>query len=317
MREGQLPAFDGAVQWINSERLTPAGLRGSVVLVQFWTYTCINWLRTLPYVRAWNERYRDHGLVVVGVHTPEFGVEHDLDNVRRAVSEMRIGYPVAVDSDYAIWNAFANRYWPAAYYADAAGAIRSHRFGEGGYEEQERAIHQLLHDAGRTGIDRGLVSVTGTGAEAPADWGSLETGESYVGWARADGFASSGGTVDDGPHAYELPAELRAGRWGLGGSWTVGRESAVSHEPGGRIAMRFHARDLHLVMGGPPTGFEVRIDGEAPGPAHGVDVDEAGRGIAAEPRLYQLVRQPGPIVDRTFEITFDEGGAEAFVFTFG
>ena len=317
VREGHLPAFDGAIEWINSDPLTPDGLRGRVVLVQFWTYTCINWLRTLPYVRAWKERYRDHGFVVVGVHTPEFGVEHDLDNVHRAVKAMGIDYPVVVDSEYAIWDAFANHYWPAAYYVDAEGAIRSHHFGEGEYDRQERAIQQLLREAGRTGIDRELVSVTGSGAEAPADWGSLETGESYVGWARGEGFASPGGTAYDEGRDYTLPEDLRVGRFALAGNWTIGRESALSNEPGGRLAMRFHARDLHLVMGGPPSGFEVRLDGQAPGASHGIDVDEGGRGTVAEPRLYQLLRQPGPIVDRTFEITFDEPGAEAFVFTFG
>jgi thiol-disulfide isomerase/thioredoxin len=318
VREGHLPSFEGATEWINSDPLTPDELRGSVVLVQFWTYTCINWLRTLPYVRAWDERYREHGLVVIGVHTPEFEIEHDLDNIRRAVAAMRIDYPVAVDPDYAVWNAFANRYWPAAYYADAEGDIRSHQFGEGGYDEQERVIQQLLVESGRTGVPSEVAPIVGEGAEAPPDLRSLESGETYVGYARGEGFASPERPAGDEPRAYTVPSELRLGRWALGGSWTVGREEIRSNDPGATIAMRFHARDLHLVMGGgPPSAFQVLIDGEAPGPAHGIDVAEDGSGTMAENRLYQLIRQPGPIEDRTFEITFEEPGAEAFVFTFG
>jgi len=317
-RESRMPALDGATGWINSEPLTPESLRGSVVLVQFWTFTCINWLRTLPYVRAWYEKYRDHGLVVIGVHTPEFGVEHDLDRVRRATREMAIEYPVAADNDYAVWDAFSNRYWPAAYFVDAEGTIRSHQFGEGRYDESERVIQELLHEAGRTGVEGDLVSVVGSGAEAPPELSSLESLESYVGYARADGFASPGGALLDESSAYHVPAELRLGDWGLEGSWTVGRESARSNEPGGIIDMRFHARDLHLVMGaGSPLAFQVRLDGQAPGDGHGVDTDHEGGGTVSEPRLYQLVRQQAPVVDRTFEIAFDGPGAEAFVFTFG
>ena len=319
-REGRLPSFEGALEWLNSERLTAAELRGKVVLVQFWTYTCINWLRTLPYVRAWDEKYREQGLVVIGVHTPEFGVEHDVDNIRRALSAMQIPYPVAVDSDYAVWDAFDNRYWPAAYYADAEGSIRSHQFGEGRYDEQERVIQQLLLESGRSEVDHGLVTVVGRDAEAPADWSTLESGETYLGFARGAGFGSPERPEDDSARGYTIPASLELGRWALGGDWTIGREAAHSNEPGGSIAMRFHARDLHLVMGttGPsPTGFQVRIDGGAPGEAHGVDIDAAGNGRIAEPRLYQLVRQQGRIEDRTFEITFLDPGAEAFVFTFG
>lgn len=313
-----LPSLNGATEWINSEPLTPEGLRGRVVLVQFWTFTCINWLRTLPYVRAWHESYRDHGLVVIGVHTPEFGVEHDLDRVRRATRAMAIEYPVAVDNDYAVWDAFDNRYWPAAYFVDAEGTIRSHQFGEGRYEESERVIKELLGEAGRRGVGRDLVSVVGSGAEAPPDLSSLESLEAYVGYGRADGFASPGGAVFDAPGAYLVPPELRLGRWGLAGSWTIGKESARSNEPGGAVAMRFHARDLHLVMAAEPaSAFRVRLDGQPLGAAHGVDTDHDGGGSVSEPRLYQLVRQQAPITDRTFEITFDEAGAEAFVFTFG
>jgi thiol-disulfide isomerase/thioredoxin len=319
-REGRLPSFEGALEWLNSEPLTVAELRGRVVLVQFWTYTCINWLRTLPYVRAWDEAYRDQGLLVIGVHTPEFGVEHEVGNIRRALEAMRIPYPVAVDSDYAVWDAFDNRYWPAAYFADAEGVIRSHQFGEGRYQEQERVIQRLLLESGRREVDRDLVSVVGRGAEAPADWSTLESGESYVGWARGEGLASPERPEADSARSYTIPASLGRGRWALGGSWTIGREAAHANEAGGRIAMRFHARDLHLVMGaadGAPSSFQVRIDGGAPDEAHGVDVDAAGNGTVAEARLYQLVRQSGRIEDRTFELTFEDAGAEAFVFTFG
>jgi hypothetical protein len=320
VREGHLPSFDGAIEWINSEPLTPAGLEGKVVAVQFWTYTCINWLRTLPYIRAWYEKYKDAGFVVIGVHTPEFGVEHNHDNIVRAIKAMRIDYPVAVDSDYAVWEAFDNHYWPAVYYADAEGTIRSHEFGEGRYDEQERVIQQLLIEAGHAGIERSITPVAGVGAEAPADWASLESGETYVGWARGEGFGSPERPDEDTPRMYTIPDQLRLGRWALDGSWTIGREAVRSNETGGKIAMRFHARDLHLVMGtadGGSSEFQVLIDGEAPGASHGLDTDENGRGVVAEPRLYQLVRQQGEVDDRTFEITFQQPGAEAFVFTFG
>jgi hypothetical protein len=321
VREGRLPALDGATAWINSEPLTPAAVRGSVVLVQIWTYTCINWLRTLPYVRAWSERYREHGLVVIGVHSPEFSFEHDLENVRRATRQMAIGYPVAVDSDFAIWNALDNRYWPAAYFVDAEGSIRGHHFGEGRYEESERLIQQLLRESGRTGFDDDPVSVVGSGAEAPADWGSLETGETYVGYRQAEGFASPGGAAFDVHRSYAVPERLRVGQWALSGDWTVAREAARSNEPGGAIALRFHARDLHLVLGpaerGAAVAFQVTIDGEPPGDAAGADVGADGRGTVSDHRLYQLVRQPGHVGDRTFEIAFAEPGVEAYVFTFG
>jgi hypothetical protein len=316
-RHSRMPAFDGATEWVNSDPLTPEGLRGNAVVVQFWTYTCINWLRTLPYIRAWYERYRNQGLVVIGVHTPEFGVEHRLDNVHRAIREMNIEYPVAVDSDYAIWDAFANRYWPAAYFVDGEGSIRDHQFGEGRYEESEVLIQRLLAEAGHTVRETDFAPVVGAGAEAPADWHSLRSPETYVGYRQAERFASFGGTFD-APASYAIPDKLKLDHWGLSGEWTIGREEARSNDAGGKIAFRFHARDLHLVMGSSsPVDFHVTVDYGAPGAAHGVDVDDEGNGTVSFTRLYQLVRQPEPIDDRTFEITFDAPGAEAYVFTFG
>ena len=319
--EGEMPSFDGALGWLNSPPLTAAGLRGRVVLVDFWTYTCINWLRSLPYVRGWAEKYSDQGLVVVGVHTPEFGFERDVDNVRRAVTDMRIGYPVAIDSDYAIWSAFDNHYWPALYLADAQGQIRHHRFGEGEYERSELVIKRLLADAGASGIDDDLVSVEAPGAEAPADWDSLRSPEVYVGYDRTENFASPGGVVPDEPSSYAAPARLGLNQWALSGDWTVGAQAAVLNGADGQIAYRFHARDLHLVMGpqarGTSARFRVLIDGQPPGAAHGVDVDDEGQGTVSEQRLYQLVRQPGPIDEHTFEITFVDPGVHAYVFTFG
>jgi thiol-disulfide isomerase/thioredoxin len=319
--EGSLPSLAGATQWLNSPPLTPAALRGKVVLVDFWTYTCINWLRTLPYLRAWADKYKDQGLVVIGVHTPEFDVEHDLDNVRRAVKELRVHYPVAVDNDYAIWSAFDNHYWPALYLVDAQGRIRHHRFGEGGYEESEMILQQLLAEAGSGAIGQQLVSVNATGVEAAADWDSLRSPENYLGYQRTENFASSDGAVLDTPHVYALPTRLRLNHWALWGDWTVMPQAIVLNQADGRIAYRFHARDLHLVMGpaapGTPVRFRVLIDGQSPGAAHGTDVDEAGDGTVTRPRLYQLIRQPGPITERTFEITFLDPGVEAYAFTFG
>jgi thiol-disulfide isomerase/thioredoxin len=286
------PPFDGAVGWLNSQPLTPADLRGHVVLVDFWTYTCINWLRTLPYVRAWTERYEDRGLVVVGVHTPEFPFERDVGNVGRAVRDMRIDYPVAIDSDYEVWNAFANRYWPALYLADTDGRLRYQHFGEGRYEDSERAIQELL------GIDEELVSVEGDGIEAAADWDQLASPETYLGYERGERFASPGGGTADERQAY-----------------------TALHEVGGGIVFRFRARDVHLVLKPPEPGvsarFRVRVDGEAPGAAAGSDIDEQGNGVVSDPRLYQLVRQPGRVQERTFEITFLDPGVRAYVFTFG
>jgi thiol-disulfide isomerase/thioredoxin len=319
--EGRLPALDGATGWLNSEPLTPERLRGRVVLVDFWTYTCINWLRTLPYIRAWAEKYRDQGLVVLGVHTPEFSFERDADHVRRAVESMGITYPVALDSDYAVWEAFANHYWPALYFVDATGRIRHHRFGEGDFMQSELVIRQLLAEAGAALPDQPLVSVAAEGVEAAADWDQLGSGENYLGYARTGNFASPEGLVPDTPRTYVLPARLRLNHWALAGSWTVQSEASVLDEAGGRIATRFSARDLHLVMApaarGNPMQFSVRLDGQPPGPDHGDDVDGDGTGRLTEPRLHQLVRQRGPVTERTFEVTIAAPGAQAYAFTFG
>ena len=319
--EGHLPGFEGATEWLNSPPLTPQGLRGQVVLVQFLTFTCINWLRTLPYVRAWADKYQGQGLVVIGVHTPEFDVEHDLGNVRRAMADLRVEFPVAVDNDYAIWTAFDNHYWPALYFVDAQGQIRHHRFGEGDYEQSEMILQQLLTEAGSGGTDQGLVSVEATGVEVAADWASLRSPENYLGFERTDNFVSPNGSILDTSYAYAAPARLGLNQWALAGDWTVGRGAVVLNQAGGRILYRFHARDLHLVMGpvaaGTPVRFQVGLDGQPPGAAHGVDVDDQGNGTVGEPRLYQLIRQPGPISERSFEVTFGDPGVQAYSFTFG
>ena len=285
-----MPSLDGATGWLNSEPLGPAELRGHVVLVNFWTLTCINWLRQEPYVRAWSRAYRDDGLIVIGVHTPEFSFEHDLDLVRQAVEVREIDYPVAQDNEYAVWSAFSNNYWPALYFVDAEGRIRDEHFGEGRYEQSEHRIQRLLD------IEREPVSVEGEGVEAEADWDHLRTPETYLGSARGDGLAS------------------------LTGEWAVGPEKVVLEQAGGSIGFRFHARDAHVVLapgGQDPIPFRVLLDGEAPGASHGVDVDEGGNGVLREGRMYQLVRQPGEVRERTLEITFLERGAEAYSFTFG
>jgi thiol-disulfide isomerase/thioredoxin len=319
--EGELASFGGATGWINSPPLTPAGLRGQVVLVDFWTYTCINWLRQLPYLRAWAGKYSGQGLVVVGVHTPEFPFEHDAGNVGRAVREMRIDYPVAIDNDYAVWSAFDNHYWPALYFADAQGRIRHHHFGEGEYQQSEMIIQQLLAENGSTDAGHDLVSVDARGAEAPADWASLRSPENYTGYERTENFASPGDAVLGEHHAYTTPAQLRLNHWALAGNWTIEERAATLNEAGGQITYRFHARDLHLVMGpavrGTSVRFRVLIDGQPPGAAHGADVDDQGTGTVAEQRLHQLIRQPGAITDRTFEITFLDPGIQAYSFTFG
>jgi thiol-disulfide isomerase/thioredoxin len=308
--EGDIPSLDGAAGWLNSEALTPAGLRGKVVLVDFWTYTCINWLRTLGYVRAWAEKYADHGLVVIGVHTPEFPFEHDVENVRWAAKEMNVGYPIALDPDYAVWRAFDNQYWPAVYIADAQGRIRHHQFGEGGYAECERVIQELLREAGRDDIGDDLVSVADDGFEAQADWANLESPETYLGSAQARNFASG-----------VAPERLRLNQWTLSGDWTVGRGASALNSADGRITFRFHARDVNLVMGprarGTSVPFRVLVDGEPPGDVHGLDVDERGQGTVIQQRLYQLIRERGSIDDRTFEITFLAPDVEAYCFTFG
>jgi thiol-disulfide isomerase/thioredoxin len=319
--EGHFPSLDGATTWLNSEPLTPEGLRGKVVAVDFWTYTCINWLRTLPYVRAWAERYRDHGLVVIGVHTPEFPFEHDLDNVRRAVKEMQVTYPVAIDNDYAVWRAFSNHYWPALYLIDAEGRIRHHQFGEGDYEEAERDIQQLLVEAGNANVGQDLVTVDGHGPEIAADWDHLESGENYLSYERTNGFASPGGAVVGERRLYAVPERLGRNQWALSGEWTVEPGFVALNTANGRISYRFHARDVHLVMGpaghGSSVRFRVRLDGQAPGYAHGSDVDEHGEGVVSEQRLHQLIRQAWSITDRTFEIEFLDPGVEAYAFTFG
>jgi thiol-disulfide isomerase/thioredoxin len=295
-----MPSLGGATRWLNSEPLGPAELRGRVVLVNFWTLTCINWLRQEPYVRAWSHAYRDDGLVVIGVHTPEFSFEHDIEGVRQAVKERDIDYPVAADNDYAVWSAFANHYWPALYFLDADGIIRDQHFGEGRYEQSEHRIQRLLD------IERELVSVEGVGVEAQADWDHLGTPETYLGHARGEPPAS--------------PDRLPLNHWAFTGEWTVGDENVVLDQAGGSIAYRFHARDAHLVLSPrahEPIPFRVLLDGEAPGPSHGVDVDEDGNGLLQHGRLYQLVREHDAVRERTLEIMFLEPGAEAYAFTFG
>ncbi len=316
--EGHLPGFDGATGWLNSQPLTTENLRGRVVLVDFWTYTCVNWLRTLAYVRAWAEKYRD-GLVVVGVHTPEFPFERNIDNVRCAAENMDVRYPIALDSDYEVWRAFANHYWPAVYIADAEGRIRHHQFGEGGYDECERGIQQLLREVGVEAGRDDLVSVIPDGFEAQADWTNLRSPETYLGYSQGQSFAARDGAVIGRPATYELPKTLMLNRWGLAGEWTIGSGASVLDGAEGSVAFRFHARDVNLVLRAPhaPVRFRILVDGERPGDAQGLDVDEEGNGVVTEPRLYQLVRQRGTIADRTFEIRFTAPGVEAYVFTFG
>lgn len=317
----ELSALDGATAWLNSEPLTSAGLRGKVVLVNFWTYSCINWRRQLPYVRAWAEKYRDKRLVVIGVHSPEFSFEKIADNVRWAAKDMRIDYPIVIDNDHAIWRAFNNKYWPALYFMDAKGRIQHSVFGEGQYEQSEEVIQRLLSEAGVTGIRKEMTAVSPRGAEAAADWKSLKSGENYLGYGRTENFSSPGGANADQRYDYSAPKTLRLNDWAVSGVWTVGREAFALNQANGRILYRFHARDLHLVMGparpDAPIKFRVSIDGQTPQNAHGVDVDEQGNGTVMESRLYQLIRQPSPVVDRLFEIQFLDSGVDAFSFTFG
>jgi hypothetical protein len=319
--ENELPSLGGATGWLNSAALTAAGLRGTVALVDFWTYTCINWIRSLPYVRAWAGKYADQGLVVIGVHTPEFPFEKNVDNVRRAAQEMRVGYPVAIDNDYAIWRAFRNHYWPALYLADAQGQVRYHHFGEGEYAQCEMIIQQLLADAGSANPGHELVSVEPSGVEAGADWMSLKSPENYTGYERTENFDSPGGPVLGRPHAYALPQELRLNHWALSGDWTIGEHAATLNAASGRIAYRFHARDLHLVMGSAAPGtslpFRVLLGGQLPGADHGTDADGQGNGTVTGQRLYQLIRQRGPVTERTFEIAFADPGVQVCAFTFG
>lgn len=282
--------------------------------MDFWTFTCVNWLRTAPYIRAWAEKYKEYGLVTIGVHTPEFDVEHDLGNVERMVKKLRVEYPVAIDNDFAVWDAFANRAWPAIYLANPDGALRFQHWGEGRYEESEEAIQELL------GVEDDLVSIEALGLEAPADWDNVESPETYVGHAQAERFASPGGLARGERRAYSTPDELALNHWALQGQWTIRPQPAISHEEGGRLTYRFHARDVNLVLapgGSEATRFRVLLDGEPPDASHGIDVDEQGAGVVTEPRLYGLIRQPGRIVDRTFDIVFLDQGAQVYVFTFG
>jgi thiol-disulfide isomerase/thioredoxin len=316
----ELAAIGRAAEWINSAPLTPADLSGKVVLVDFWTYTCINWLRTMPYLRAWKRKYQ-HGLVLIGVHTPEFGFEQNVDNVRRAVRQMEIDYPIAIDNDYGIWRAFGNQYWPALYFVDGKGRVRQHYFGESGYDQAEGALQRLLADSGDAGAEEGAAPIVVRPAERSADWTNLKSQETYVGYQRSERFASPGGADRDQRRRYAVPEHLSLNQWALAGEWAIGGQATILRGATGRIAYRFHARDLHLVMGPPRSGasirFRVSIDGQPPGLAHGLDVDEGGNGIVAEPRMHQLIRQPGPIVDRLFQIEFLDTGVESYSFTFG
>jgi thiol-disulfide isomerase/thioredoxin len=317
--QGKLGALDRALEWLNSPPLSAADLRGKVVLVDFWTYTCINWRRTLPHLRAWADKYRDSGLVVIGVHTPEFRFESDIDNVRRAVREQDVGYPVAVDSRYSIWDEFNNQYWPAIYLVDAYGTIRHHKFGEGDYEQVEHVIQRLLIEAGHRGFDSKPVTVRGLGAEAEADWRNLRTPETYLGLGHPS--ASVREVLPDRSRVYAFPTRLRLNEWALAGRWRMNSDSVSSEAAHDRIAFRFHARDLHLVMGprtrGAAIPFRVTVDGKPPGDTHGVDIDADGRGVLDGQRMFQLIRQVAPVDDRQFEIEFLAPGAEVFVFTFG
>jgi thiol-disulfide isomerase/thioredoxin len=318
--EGTLPELSGAVEWLNSPPLTAEGLRGKVVLIDFWTYSCINCLRAIPYVRAWAEKYKGQGLVVIGVHAPEFAFEKSVENVKKAVADLAIRYPVAIDNDYAIWRAFDNHYWPAHYFVDVQGRLRHHHFGEGSYGESELVIQQLLTEAGTANVTEGSVAVNASGAEAPADKQNALSPETYIGADRAENFVSPGGPVVDRPHVYSAQP-TRLNEWGLKGKWTVGSEHATLDRKDGSIVFRFHSRDLHLVLGpgtdSKPVRFNVTIDGAAPGESHGEDVDASGQGVVIGQRLYQLVRQAGAVEDRTFEIRFLDAGVEAFAFTFG
>jgi thiol-disulfide isomerase/thioredoxin len=319
--EGRLPSFAGATRWLNSEPLTPEGLRGRVVLVDFWTYTCVNWLRTLPYVRAWAAKYADAGLTVVGVHAPEFGFERNVDNVIAQSRTLQVEYPVAVDNDFAVWRAFSNHFWPAVYIADAEGRLRYHHFGEGEYAMTEMVIQQLLLEAGAEGIDQNLVMVEPRGLEVAADWRTLGSPETYLGYAQSTGFASESRARFDLAQHYAATPQLSLNYWDLSGTWTVAQHAALLTEPGGRVAFEFHARDLNLVMGpasgGGPIPFRVFLEGEAADGAAGTDVAADGHGTVTDQRCYQLIRQRGPIAERRFEIEFLDAGVEAYCFTFG
>lgn len=316
-----LPSLSGATGWLNTTGVKREELRGRVVLANFWTYTCINWLRTLPYLRAWDEKYRPYGLVILGIHTPEFGVEHDPDNVKRAVRDMDIRYPVALDNDYKLWQAFDNHYWPASYFADITGQIVHHQFGEGEYDLAEEVIQRLLTEAVEAGFDRRFVKVQGRGVEEPADWENLGSSETYLGYQRGTNFSSNHEPELDKASRYSAPDRIALNHWSLSGDWTLGKEAPHLNKPGGGVIFRFHARDLNLVSGPAKRGdtipFQAYLDGEPLGAAHGADANERGEGKIHDQRLYQLVRQPEPIFDRQFEIRFLEPGVEALAFTFG
>ncbi|WP_367160377.1 thioredoxin family protein [Kozakia baliensis] len=319
--EGRMPSLSGATHWFNSPPLTTQALRGKVVLVDFWTYSCINCLREMPYIRAWAEKYKNSGLVVIGVHAPEFEFEKKTDNIQKAISRFHVDFPVAVDNDRSIWNGFNNEYWPAAYFIDAQGRIRHHHFGEGGYATSERIIQTLLTEAGAKNVPTSLVNVSASGEQAEADMNNVGSPETYIGYARARNFISTGGAVQDSANDYVLQGTPELNQWGVTGNWTVTDEHATLNAQGGGITYRFHARDLHLVMGPGPNGkpirFRVTIDGRTPGMQHGTDIDEQGNGTVTSQRLYQLVRQTGPITDHTFHIEFLDPGVQAFAFTFG
>jgi cytochrome c biogenesis protein CcdA/thiol-disulfide isomerase/thioredoxin len=319
--EGDLPALGGGVAWLNSSPLTPESLRGKVVMIDFWTYSCINCLRALPYVKSWYARYKDQGLIVLGVHSPEFAFEKSENNVRRAVHDLGITYPVVLDNNYAIWQAFNNRYWPAHYFVDSKGSIRGHHFGEGNYEESEQTIRQLLTEAGVKHLPEATLKIKDEGVEAAADEKNVKSPETYIGYERAEKFASPGGAAHDEAKSYAVPSELQLNEWALSGNWRVEGEKAIAASANGKIVFRFHARDLHLVLGpgmdGKPVRFRVTLDGKAPGPNHGVDTDADGNGVARDQRLYQLLRQSGDIGDRTFAIEFLDPGVQVYSFTFG
>jgi thiol-disulfide isomerase/thioredoxin len=319
--EGRLPSFAGATGWLNSPPLTPEALRGRVVLVDVWTYTCVNWLRTLPYVRGWAAKYADAGLTVVGVHTPEFGFERDVENIVAQSRTFGVAYPIAIDSDYGVWRALDNHFWPALYLADGEGRIRYHHYGEGEYAMTEMVIQQLLLDAGAQGIDQDLVAVEARGLEVAADWRTLQSPETYTGYRQSTGFAQQDVARFDESDDYAAPGRLPLNYWGLAGTWTVASHAAVLNEPGGRIAFQFHARDVNLVMGPASKGasirFRISVDGQPAGDDHGTDVTSDGSGRVNDQRTYQLIRQSGPIAERRFEIEFLDAGVEAFCFTFG
>ncbi|HYM00376.1 MAG TPA: redoxin domain-containing protein [Blastocatellia bacterium] len=318
--EGRMPDLNGAASWLNSPPLTNKSMRGKVVLVNFWTYSCINSLRELPYMKAWAEKYKAEGLIVIGVHSPEFGFEKDPPNVKNAVSDLKIAFAVPIDSDHSIWMAFRNEYWPADYFIDAKGRIRYHHFGEGEYDKSERVIQTLLKENGATGLDERMVQITTSGAEAPPS-NDVRSPETYVGYARIQNFASPERMAPDSRRTYSPPASLALNQWGLGGAWHVRDEGATLESAPGKIVFRFHSRDLHLVMGpaknGTPVHFKVMLNGAAPGEDHGSDSAADGTGNVRQPRMYQLIRQKGPIRDATFEIEFLDPGVEAFSFTFG